>query len=44
MESEKDIFLEMLSKEIEVDGSKYKYVDYTAEGGKYIRNDRYKYN
>ena len=33
MESEKDIFLEMLSKEIEVDGSKYKYVDYTAEGG-----------
>ncbi len=33
MESEKDTFLEMLSKEIEVDGSKYKYVDYTAEGG-----------
>ena len=33
MESEKDIFLEMLSKEIEVDGSKYKYVDYTTEGG-----------
>ena len=33
MESEKDIFLEMLSKEIEVDGNKYKYVDYTAEGG-----------
>ncbi len=33
MESEKDIFLEMLSKEIEVDGNKYKYVGYTAEGG-----------
>ena len=33
MESEKDTFLEMLSKEIEVDGNKYKYVDYTAEGG-----------
>ena len=33
MESEQDIFLEMLSKEIEVDGIKYKYVDYTAEGG-----------
>lgn len=32
MESEKDTFLEMLSKEIEVDGNKYKYVDYTAEG------------
>ena len=33
MESEKYTFLEMLSKEIEVDGNKYKYVDYTAEGG-----------
>ena len=33
MESEQDIFLEMLSKEIEVDGNIYKYVDYTAEGG-----------
>lgn len=33
MESEKDTFLEMLLKEIEIDGIKYKYTDYTAEGG-----------
>ena len=32
-ENEKETFLQMLDKEIEIEGNKYSYIDFTSEGG-----------